>query len=172
MAKYPIASTRKPLAELIKLAGIPSLTVLKVMLNTPTGNTTSAADFRAGLSSINFKRLSLHIHRLRKLVGADIEAVRDGRNIVAYKLANGAMFTAVRDNALEKPAKATKVAAPKVKVPVAPVATKTKAKAKPVVKAATAKEDDGIPEVLPISSVHVDADFDAVADGDLPDFLR
>lgn len=174
MAKYPIATTRKSLDELIRLAGIPSLTVLKVMLNGATGAAVSTADFRKALSAMNYKRLSLHIHRLRKLVGADIEAVRDGRNIVAYKLVNGAVFAAVRDNVLEKQAKATKVAAPKVKVAKAPVVkAKTKTKPQPVVKAATAKTvDETLPEVLPISSVSVDADFDAVSMDDLPDFLK
>lgn len=195
MAKYAISTTRKSADELVRLVGIPSLTVLKVMLDTSikaTGETPVSA-FKANLSPINFKRLSTHIHRLRKLVGADIVATRDGKSIASYKLVNASMFTNVTADVLVKKPKAAKPAkAPKVKatkaakpkmhtVKVGNTTAKAQKMPKPLAKAATKKAPktsapaapvDNLPEVLPLSSASVDADFDSFDSTDLPGFLK
>lgn len=187
MAKYAIATTRKSADELVRLVGIPSLTVLKVMLDTKTGETPVSA-FKANLTAINFKRLSTHIHRLRKLVGADIVATRDGKAIASYKLVNAGVFANVTADVLvkkpkaAKPAKAPKAAKPKmVTVKVGNTTAKAQKMPKPLVKAATKKAPktvapaapvDNLPEVLPLSSASVDADFDSFDSTDLPGFLK
>lgn len=192
MAKYAIATARKSADDLVRLVGIPSLTVLKVMLDTKTGETPVSA-FKANLTAINFKRLSTHIHRLRKLVGADIVATRDGKAIASYKLVNAGVFANVTADVLvkkpkaAKPAKAPKAAKPAktkmVTVKVGNTTAKAQKMPKPLVKAATKKapktvapaapvDVDNLPEVLPLSSASVDADFDSFDSTDLPGFLK
>ena len=190
MAKYAIATTRKSADELIKICRLPTVTVLKVMLDAKN-NEVSIDTFKSLLKASYFKRLACHIHGLRRYGGADIVSVRDGKNVVAYKLVNASMFTNITADALvkkpkaAKPAKAPKaVKAPKPKmhtVKVGNTTAKVQKMPKPLAKAATKKAPktsapaapiDNLPEVLPLSSASVDADFDSFDSTDLPGFLK
>lgn len=190
MTKYATATTRKSADELIKICRLPTVTVLKVMLDAKN-NEVSIDTFKSLLKASYFKRLACHIHGLRRYGGADIVSVRDGKNVVAYKLVNASMFINITADALvkkpkaAKPAKAPKaVKAPKPKmhtVKVGNTTAKVQKMPKPLAKAATKKAPktsapaapvDNLPEVLPLSSASVDADFDSFDSTDLPGFLK
>jgi hypothetical protein len=95
-------------------------------------------DFNTYVAKLNCKPITamVYVSDLRKMFGADIETIRDGRKVVSYKLLNADELLATIDKKLKsKPIKtvAAKVAKPvkaksiKTAVAKAKVATKPKA---------------------------------------------
>lgn len=153
-------------------AGLTTCKVAELLLS---GKNVNTEDFRSVLGESHY-RLSTYMWRIRKFLGGDVIAIRDGKTVTGYRLINSDMF---KDFALPvkeakvkvtKAPKAAKVKAPKVKPAKAPTKVVAKAATKKPAKLSKVEEDLG--EVTPLSAVSVDADFDSVDPMDIPSFLK
>ena len=169
--------------------------VLTVLLS---GKPVTKTEFAETLGSeIELYRLSTYMWKIGKM-GGKIEAIRDGKEVTAYRLTNPEAFKDVDltvKAAAPKAVKPAKAKAPKKAQAPKKAKVAKPAKAKKAVKAvgvkaatdqtavaarvtaklkarSTTAPGTAIPEVLPLGSVAVDADFDAPSPSDLPDFLK
>lgn len=151
-------------------AGLTACKVLEVLLS---GKDVTKEEFRPVLGA-NLYRLSTYIWRIRKFLGADTVAVRDGKTVSGYRLVNPDKFkdfvVPVKAPKVAKPAKvkvAKPVRAPKVK----PATVTAKAASKKPAKKVN-KVVEHLGENMPLSMASVDGDFDAVDPMEIPNFLK